>query len=166
MPRRPRNTHINNYILEHHLSRGGFGSIYKAIEIGADNTVLRNDVAVKVMHTSTTSMGKSLLENVTAKELYGMDFYHTNLITYYGKGDDSTADTSDDFHEKMNGGAKILLFKSGNKNGFYTTPNIDLLKNTSLHQIFLKYINPFSPPSNEFFFGWIWGRSWGRGWSR
>jgi len=101
MPRRPQNTHINNYILERHLSRGGFGSIYKAIEIGADNTVLRNDVAVKVMHTSTTSMGKSLLDRVTAKELYGMDFYHTNLITYYGKGDDSTANTSDDFHEKI-----------------------------------------------------------------
>ena len=101
MPRRPRNTHISNYILQKHLSRGGFGSIYKAIEIGSDNTVLRNDVAVKVMHTSTKSMGRTLLDNVTSKELYGMDFYHANLITYYGKGDDSTPDISDDFHEKI-----------------------------------------------------------------
>jgi serine/threonine protein kinase len=46
-------------------------------------------------------MGRTLLDNVTSKELYGMDFYHANLITYYAKGDNSTSDISDDFHEKI-----------------------------------------------------------------
>ena len=101
MARQPRSTRISNFVLQEHVSTGGFGSVYKAIEVGFGNTVVRNEVAIKVMHTSPTKMGNTLLDNVTSKELYGMDFYHTNLITYYGKGDDSTADTSADFHEKV-----------------------------------------------------------------
>ena len=78
---------INEFRLDEHIGRGGFGTVYRASQMQGDQHL--RWVAVKMMHLSAGPSSYADMDiplESYHKELTGLQFNHKNLVTYHSTG--------------------------------------------------------------------------------